>query len=180
MEEIMGTIKLFAGNFAPKGFLLCNGALLSIAQNSALFAIIGTTYGGDGQNTFALPNLNGRYPIGSGNSNTGQSYQLGEMSGSPQTTLLSVNLPSFSSQLKVSNTNATSSSPSSSSSIAITGTGTGRDFAAVPSFVDAAPNAMIHPSTVTFIGQNQPINNMSPYLGLNYIICVEGIFPSRP
>ncbi|KFF11545.1 tail protein [Chryseobacterium soli] len=180
MEELMGTIKLFAGNFAPRGFLLCNGALLSIANNTALFSILGTIYGGDGQTTFALPNLNGRYPIGSGNSSTGKSYELGEMSGSAQTTLLNSNLPSFTSQVKVANVNANSTTPSANSSLAITGIPNGREFSPIPSYVDGDPDTVINPRSVSFIGQNLPINNMPPYLGLNYIICVEGIYPSRP
>ncbi|WP_027380216.1 phage tail protein [Chryseobacterium daeguense] len=179
MEELIGVVKVFAGNFAPRGFMFCNGALLSIAQNTALFAILGTTYGGDGITTFALPNLNGRYPLGPG-TNGSQNYLLGEQGGTSQNTLLSINLPSFSSQLKVSGSNATSSTPSPSSSIAVTGTTTGRDFTAVPSFVDAAPDMPINPQSVMFMGQNIPVNNMPPYLGVNYIICVEGIFPSRP
>jgi microcystin-dependent protein len=181
-EELMGVIKTFAGNFAPRGYMLCNGALLSIAQYSALFTILGTTYGGDGVTTFALPNLNGRYPLGTG-TNGQQTYVLGEQAGTPQTTLLSMNLPSFASQLNVSKSNATSSSPSSTSSIAVPGTTVGRDFTPIPSFVDNAdPSTVtpINPQSVIFMGQNLPINNMPPYLGMNYIICVEGIYPSRP
>lgn len=175
MDEMIGTIKMFAGTFAPKGFLFCNGALLSINQNQALFSLLGNTYGGDGMTNFALPNLNGRAPVGSG-----QSVRLGEMAGSPTTTILSSNLPSFNSQLKVSKSNALSSSPSANSSIAVTGSTVGRDFTAVPSFVDAAPDTNINAASVSFAGSNQPINNMPPYLGMNYIICVEGIYPSRP
>ncbi|MDQ0591684.1 microcystin-dependent protein [Chryseobacterium ginsenosidimutans] len=178
MEEMMGVIKLFAGNFPPKDYMYCNGALLSIAQNSALFAILGTTYGGDGVSTFALPNLNGRSPIGAGNSATG-SYQLGEAAGSSQTTILSINLPSINSQLRVANANANSATPSSGSAIAITGNTVGRDFTAIPSYVNTDPDTMLNLKSVYFQGQNLPINNMPPYLGLNYIICVFGIFPSR-
>lgn len=179
MEEMIGVIKLFAGNFAPRGFLFCNGAILSIAQNQALFSILGTTYGGDGITTFALPNLNGRYPIGAGSSNTGKNYVLGEMAGTTQNTLLQSNLPSFISQLKVSKSNANTTSPASGTSIAVTGTPNGREFDAVPSYVDADPDTMINAKSVSFTGQNLPVNNMPPYLGLNYIICVEGIYPSR-
>lgn len=179
-EELLGTIKLFAGNFAPRGYMLCNGALLSINQNQALFAILGNTYGGDGRTTFALPNLNGRAPVGVGASNTGKSVALGEAAGSPQTTILSTNLPSMVSQLRVSQSNATTSTPSSASSIAVSGTQAGREFTAVPSFVDTAPDTVINTASVTFTGQNLPVDNMPPYLGLNYIICVQGIFPSRP
>lgn len=180
MEELLGTIKMFAGNFAPRGYLFCNGAILSIAQNQALFSLLGTTYGGNGTTTFALPNLNGRAPIGSGTANTGKSVNLGEAGGSPNTTILNTNLPTFVSQLKVSKSNAATASPSSASSIAVTGTLNGRDFTAIPSFVDAAPDTVINAGSVTFTGANLPIENMPPYLGMNYIICVEGIYPSRP
>ncbi|HAO09131.1 MULTISPECIES: phage tail protein [Chryseobacterium] len=179
-DELMGVVKVFAGNFAPRGYMFCNGALLSIAQYSALFSLLGTTYGGDGIRTFALPNLNGRTPIGQGNSNTGRSYTLGEVGGTIQNTLLSSNLPSFASQLKVSSSNATTSVPTANTSIAVSGIQAGRDFTAVPSFVDAAPNTVLYPQSVVFTGQNLPVNNMPPYLGINYIICVEGIYPSRP
>jgi microcystin-dependent protein len=179
MDELMGTIKLFAGNFAPKGYLLCNGAILSIAQYSALFSLLGTTYGGNGQSTFALPNLIGRYPIGAGNASTG-SYAPGEMAGTTNNTLMQPNLPSFASQLKVSKSNANSTSPSSTTSLAVTGRPNGREFDSIPSYVDGDPDTVINAKSVMFIGQNLPVNNMPPYLGLNYIICVEGIFPSRP
>lgn len=180
MEEILGTIKLFAGNFAPKGFMICNGAILSIASNTALFSLLGTYYGGNGQTTFALPNLVGRFPIGVGNSTTGQNYVLGQAAGTPQNTLLMSNLPSVASQLKVSKNNANSTSPSATSSIAVTGIPNGRDFTAIPSYVDGDPDTIINIQSAMFIGQNLPVNNMSPYLGLNYIICVAGIYPSRP
>ncbi len=176
---MMATIKLFAGNFAPRGFMFCNGAILPIAQNSALFSLLGTTYGGDGITTFALPNLNGRTPVGAANSNTAKPVQLGELGGKSQTTLLSSNLPSFYSSLNVSNTNASSATPSANSSLAISGTIDGRDFKAVPSFVNGDPNTPLNLKSVSYQGQNLPIDNMPPYLGLNYIICVEGIYPSR-
>ncbi len=179
-DELLGTIKMFAGDFAPKGYMLCNGAILSIAQNTALFSLLGTTYGGDGKTTFALPNLNGRAPFGTGNSATGKTINLGEAAGVPQTTLLAMNLPSFASQLKVANTNASSTTPSTASSIAITGQPNGRQFDQIPSFTDGAPDTMINYGSVTYTGQNVPVNTMPPYLGMNYIICTIGIFPSRP
>lgn len=179
-DELMGVIKVFSGNFAPRGYMLCNGALLSIAQYTALFSILGTTYGGDGITTFGLPNLNGRMPIGAGTSTTGQSYDLGEEDGSSANTLLSSNLPSFASQLKVSSANASTSTPSSTTSLAVSGTYAGRDFLPTPGFIDANPDTVINPQSAVFIGQNLPVNNMPPYLGINYIICVEGIYPSRP
>ena len=180
MDEMIGVIKLFAGNFAPKGYLMCDGSILPIQSNSALFSILGTTYGGDGVRTFALPNLKGRYPIGAGNVNANEYYPLGTQAGTTQTTLTQQNLPSFISQVKVANTNANSVTPSATSSIAITGTPNGREFSPIPSFVDGDPDTAINAKSVSFTGQNLPINNMPPYLGLNYIICISGIYPSRP
>ncbi|AZA85102.1 phage tail protein [Chryseobacterium lactis] len=182
MEEYIGIVKLFAGNFAPRGWMFCDGSLLGIAQNSALFSILGTTYGGDGITTFALPNLKGRMALGAGNVNANKFYPLGVVSGSEQTTLLAQNLPSIGAgfQLKVANKNANTSTPTAAASIAITGTQVGRDFNAVTSFVNNAnPDTAINAQSIAFVGQNLPINNMPPYLGLNYIICVEGVYPSR-
>lgn len=180
MEEYMGIVKLFAGSFVPRGWMLCDGRLLSIAQNSALFSLLGTIYGGDGVTSFALPNLIGRMALGAG-SQTGKSYPVGIVSGTDKNTILAQNLPSIGSgfQLKISNANATTSTPSITTSIAVTGNQIGRDFTAVPSFVQAEPNTTIDPRAISFTGQNLPMNNMPPYLGLNYIICVEGIYPPR-
>ncbi|WP_062701703.1 phage tail protein [Chryseobacterium indologenes] len=181
MDEYIGIVKLFAGNFAPRGWMFCDGSLLRISQNSALFSILGTTYGGNGIDTFALPNLKGRMAIGAGSVNSSENYPLGIQSGTTQNTLLASNLPSIGSgfQLKAANKNATVSPPSPTASIAMTGTQVGRDFNAVPSFVQADPDTTINPKSITFTGQNLPVNNMPPYLGLNYIICVEGIYPPR-
>ncbi|MEN4761566.1 tail fiber protein [Chryseobacterium sp. C39-AII1] len=179
MEEYLGTIKMFAGVFAPRGFMFCNGAILSVKTNTPLFAILGNAYGGDGITTFALPNLNGRAPFGAGNSNTGINIALAEAAGTPQATILPQNLPSIVSQLKISNTNATSVTPSTNSSIAITGLPNGRQFDAIPSFVDEVPTTQINANSVSFTGQNVPVDTMAPYLGMNYIICVEGLFPPR-
>ncbi|AYZ10538.1 phage tail protein [Chryseobacterium arthrosphaerae] len=182
MEEYIGIVKLFAGNFAPRGWMFCDGSLLSIAQNSALFSILGTTYGGDGRTTFALPNLKGRMALGAGTVNSSENYPLGIVSGTTQNTLLASNLPSIGGgfQLKVANKNANTSTPSAAVSIAITGTQVGRDFNVVPSFVNNAnPDTAINGQSISFVGQNLPVNNMPPYLGLNYIICVEGIYPPR-
>ncbi|GEN69776.1 MULTISPECIES: phage tail protein [Chryseobacterium] len=179
MEEYMGIVKLFAGSFVPRGWMLCDGRLLSIAQNSALFSLLGTIYGGDGISTFALPNLIGRMALGAG-TQTGKSYPIGMVAGTDQNTLLQSNLPSFGGlQLKVSKSNATTSVPSSASSFAVTGTQSGRDFTAVPSYINAAPDTVINTQSISYIGQNLPVNNMPPFSALNYIICVAGIYPPR-
>ncbi|MDN3694967.1 tail fiber protein [Chryseobacterium tructae] len=181
MEEYMGIVKLFAGNFAPRGWMFCDGSILSISRNSALFSLLGTTYGGDGITTFALPNLKGRMALGAGNVNANEFYPLGVVAGTTQNTLLASNLPSVGAgfQLKVANKNANTSTPNATTSIAITGTQVGRDFNAVTSYVNNDPDTAINNKSIAFVGQNLPMNNMPPYLGLNYIICVEGIYPPR-
>ncbi|GEN73536.1 MULTISPECIES: phage tail protein [Chryseobacterium] len=181
MEEYIGIVKLFAGNFAPRGWLFCDGSLLRISTNSALFSILGTTYGGDGVTTFALPNLKGRMAIGAGNANSNEYYPLGVVAGTTLNTIMVQNLPSIGAgfQLKVANANATVPAPSANTSIAITGNQVGRDFTAIPSFVQADPDTTLNARSISYIGQNLPMNNMPPYLGLNYIICVEGIYPPR-
>ncbi|MCU7615527.1 tail fiber protein [Chryseobacterium sp. GMJ5] len=181
MDEFIGIVKLFAGNFAPRGWMFCDGSLLRISTNSALFSILGTTYGGNGVDTFALPNLKGRMAIGAGNVSASEYYPLGVVAGNTQTTLTSQNMPSLGTgfQIKVANQNANTSTPTSNSSIAISGTSSGRDFTPVPSFIDADPDTMINSKSMSFVGSNLPINNMPPYLGLNYIICVEGLYPPR-
>ncbi|KMQ63454.1 tail protein [Chryseobacterium sp. BLS98] len=181
MDEYMGIVKLFAGNFAPRGWMFCDGSILSISQNSALFSLLGTTYGGDGITTFALPNLIGRMALGAGNMTSSKYYPLGIVSGTEQNTLLQQNMPSMGGgfQLKVANANATSSTPTANTSIAITGNQVGRDFTAVPSFVETDPDTAINVKSISYTGQGIPVNNMPPFLGLNYIICVEGIYPPR-
>lgn len=181
MEEYIGIVKLFAGNFAPRGWMFCDGSLLKINQNSALFSILGTNYGGDGITTFALPNLKGRMALGAGNVNANEFYPLGITAGTTQNTILTSNLPSIGAgfQLKIKNQNANSVTPSATSSFAITGIPNGRDFNPVPNFVDADPDTALNTRSITYVGQNLPMNNMPPYLGLNYIICVEGVYPSR-
>lgn len=184
MDELMGVIKLFAGDFAPKYYMLCNGQLLSIAQNTALFSLLGTTYGGDGVNTFALPNLNGRVPIGQGQSPGTRNYSLGEMSGSETTTLLSINMPphNHAAHLSVSASNANQNMPTANSTIAAPGTSSGRDFTSTLGFNTSDPDTVLNAKSVQtdVVGGGLPINNMQPYLALNYIICVQGIYPSRP
>ena len=180
----MGVIKLFSGNFAPRSFMLCNGQLLQIRQYTALFSILGTTYGGDGITTFALPNLNGRVPIGQGQSPGTSYYMLGQASGNETTTLLTANMPPHNHQahLSVSSSDATEIKPIANSSIAAPGTYAGREFSGTFGFNNENPNTVLNPQSVKtdIAGSGAPINNMQPYLVQNYIICVQGIFPSRP
>lgn len=178
VDPYLATITVFGGNFAPLYWAYCDGSLQSIAQNTALFALIGTTYGGDGITTFALPDFRGRYAIHQGQGPGLPMYYIGQMAGTENTTLLSINLPMHN-HIAVSVTGqprgladaGNAASPQNAipaditSRYALAGDGT------------MAPSISIVSSSIA--GNNQPVSNMAPYLCMNYIICVEGIFPSR-
>jgi microcystin-dependent protein len=180
MEGTMAEIRMFAGNFNPRDWAFCQGQLQSIAQNTALFALLGTTYGGDGQTTFALPDFRGRIAIGTGQGPGLPSVQLGEIAGVPSVTLLTGNLPphihglSGTVNIQVNNDTAGLTDDASNKRFAATGA----IFTAVTSdLVSMAPAQST--LAVANNGSNQPIINKPPYLGMNYIICLFGIFPSR-
>ncbi|MDQ6530806.1 tail fiber protein [Flavobacterium sp. LHD-85] len=184
MEEYMGVIKIFAGNFAPRGYMLCAGQLLSIAQYSALFSILGTTYGGNGTTNFALPNLQGVVPIGQGTNPASGTYALGQAAGSPTTTILTSNMPphvhSGPGKISVSGSNSTDAVPVDGASIAVPGSIVSRAFSPTLGFATSTPSVNLTSNIITApAGNGLPINNMQPYLAINYIICYEGIFPSR-
>jgi len=166
----VGEIRLFAGTFAPLGWELCQGQLLSIAQNDVLFALIGTTYGGDGQNTFALPDMRGRVPVHQGTGPGLSTRVIGQQGGSERVTLTAGQLPAHSHPLSATTATASSAAGPSggvlaTSSVALYGTG--------------APASPLAAAAITAAGGNQPHENMAPYLGLNYIISLFGIFPSQ-
>lgn len=178
VDPYLATITNFAGNFAPLNWAFCNGAILSIANNQALFSLIGTTYGGDGMNTFALPDLRGRYAIHAGQGPGLPNYSLGEMAGSENTTLLSMNLPAHTHAiLQVTGAPAAQSETGNVSNPS----------GAVPAGIDnrySNSSDGVMQSTITMgtsgiSGANTPVSNISPYLAMNYIICTEGIYPSR-
>lgn len=175
-EKYLGEIKLFAGNFAPKGWALCQGQLLPINQNIALFSLLGTTYGGNGTTHFALPDYRGRAAVGAGSI-----YTQGEKQGSETVTLTQVNLPTHShtEPIKVSSAKATSNVPTTNSSIAspvITVNSITRDMLG---YNTSAPNTPLLGTPSTTSGSSTPINVMQPYLVMNYIIALQGIFPSQ-
>lgn len=173
----MAQINWFGGTFAPNNWFDCNGALLSIAQYDTLFALIGTTYGGDGVNTFAVPDFRGRIPVGAGTGPGLGTVNLGEMGGSESTTLLSTNLPAHTHNVVTAQVKASSES-------ATVNTPIGNVFASTPSpFYDAATGATQTlrgvTATASISGANLPIDTHMPSLGLRCVICVFGIFPSR-
>jgi microcystin-dependent protein len=176
-EPFIAEIYLFAGNFAPRGYAFCDGSLLSIAQNTALFSILGTTYGGNGTTNFALPDLRGRVPIGAGNGPGLTPRVQGEKSGEENHTLNSQEMPQHSHSATVGCVGGATAGNSKDP--------TGRVWAkdlgtASATYSNAATNANMAPSiTVSTTGGNQGHNNMQPYLALNYVIALVGIFPSR-
>lgn len=174
MDPIIGSIFLFAGTTAPRNWAFCNGQLLSIAQNQALFAILGTTYGGNGITTFALPDLRGRAPVHQGTGPGLQGVQLGEMSGTPTTTLLSVNLPAHNHSINASTNPGDQSSPSGAVLASY-----GTSLPPAGPYHNGNPNTTLASTALGVSGQSQPINITQPTIALNYIIATQGIFPSR-
>ena len=164
-QPYIGEIRMFAGNFAPAGWMFCEGQLLPISENETLFNLIGTTYGGDGQSTFALPDLRGRVPIHQGNS-----FTLAETGGVETVTLTTNQIPSHG-HIAVANTSASGTSP------------TGTVWAGNPDLAQfAAPasiNGQMSPLTVQNTGGSQPHDNLIPYLAVDFIISLYGIFPSQ-
>ena len=173
MEGTLAEIRMFAGSFSPRGWIFCNGSIQSIAQNTALFALVGTTYGGDGQTTFGVPDLRGRVPVGTGNGPGLPGFQLGESGGTNSKTLITTNLPAHNHPLNAV-TQAGSSATPTGNLLANTGA-LDKEYAPAAGNTATAMGATAIGNT----GSSTPIDNMQPYLGINYIMCVVGIFPSR-
>jgi microcystin-dependent protein len=209
MDEYIGVIKMFAGNFAPRDYMLCNGQLLPINQNEALFSIIGTTYGGDGRTTFALPNLQSRVPVGAGAGPGLTPRQLGQSGGVEHVNLNELQMPphahqiaasSLSGAVKIRTSDSTADSfaafnnaiAQSAEKITPDSPPTERPkvYSSNPSFaennylhsssVDTSTLQLNVPQTTGSAGGGQPHENMPPYQVINYIICVKGIYPPRP
>lgn len=165
-QPFIGEIRMFAGNFAPVGWAFCNGALIPISENDALFNLIGTTYGGDGQNTFALPNLQSRVPV-----HVGPGFALGQAAGAESVTLTTSQIPAHS-HVPLCNSNAGTAS------------GPGGNLWAVPNpsvsiYNTVAPTLAMDPAAVSSSGGSQPHDNMVPFLVVNFIISLFGVFPSQ-
>ena len=164
-QAYIGEIRMFGGNFAPRGWALCQGQLIPISENDALFNLIGTTYGGDGQNTFALPNLSSRVPL-----HQGPGFTLGQAGGEESVTLTVNQIPRQSHVPQCDSTNNSSNTPLGS---VWAGTSALKQFSVV------APNVAMAPQALSTTGGSQPHDNMSPYLVLNFIIALQGIFPTQ-
>jgi microcystin-dependent protein len=168
MTPYVGEIRIFAGNFAPAGWMFCDGSVISISEYETLFNLIGTTYGGDGQNTFAMPDLRGRLPIHQGTGPGLSTLTIGETGGLEQVTLTIPQIPAHSHPLLASADIPTGSSPDNS----VTGQ-------AAAKFYRAGTAALaMNAASVTSVGGSQPHNNMQPYLCVSFIISLYGIYPS--
>jgi microcystin-dependent protein len=174
MNAYIGDIRLFAGNYAPEGWMLCNGALLSISQFDIVFSVIGTTYGGDGVTSFALPDLRGRLPVGQGDGPGLTSRVLGQSFGSETVTLLATQIPAHSHSLAATAASATATTPAGN---LFAQNGTDTFYTQLPS-TDPVPQQM-NPASVQLTGGGQAHENTMPTTAINYIMCVNGIYPSR-
>jgi len=169
-EPYIGEIRMFAGNFAPVGWEFCSGQKLAIAENDALFALIGTTYGGDGQDTFALPDLQSRIPLHMGAGLDGITYPLAQMNGTEQETLTTQQIPVHSHPFVASSNTAQNSNP--------TGQLVGQS-AAVVMYIEDAASTPLSQQAISLVGGSQPHENVQPFVCINYIISLFGIFPSQ-
>jgi microcystin-dependent protein len=166
-EPFLAQIMMFGGNFAPRGWALCNGQILPIAQNTALFSLLGTTFGGNGQTTFGLPDLRGRVPVHAGQGPGLSNVSLGEAAGNESVTLTQNQMPQHTHGVAASNGGSTASRPA------------GNVLAAGGSYASASDGTTMNPAMIGAAGGGQPHENRQPYLGVNFIIALEGIFPSR-
>jgi len=174
-ETYMGTIMLFAGNFAPRNWMYCDGQILPISDYQALFALIGATYGGDGRTTFALPDLRGRVPVHAGVGPGLTPKRLGEKSGTEYVTLNETQMPNHTHAVTTKLQAKEEANVDDPTNNFIAGTGN----QIFGSSADILLNSNAVEVTLQNTGGSQPHYNMQPYLGLNYIICVSGLFPSR-
>jgi len=179
MNPDLAMIFLFASNFAPSGFQYCSGQLYAISQNTALFSLLGTTYGGDGTSTFQLPNLQGRVPVGIGSSAGTSNYVLGQ-SGGVETVTLTINqLPSHSHVVNVNNGSGNTAPGTTTYLSAGPLTGSGPNATVLNTYTANANNTTLNPNTIAVTGGGGAFGVVQPYLALSYVIAVQGVFPSR-
>ncbi|MGN6608169.1 MAG: phage tail protein [Jatrophihabitans sp.] len=175
-DPFLGEIRMFAGSYAPYGWAFCAGQLLPISQNTALFSLLGTYYGGNGTSNFALPNLNGSVPVGQGQGPGLSDRVLGETGGAEAVGLLVGEMPSHTHQATAVSSNGDLTSPAALTTWAPARFGR----AAQNLYSTGAPDVVMNANALALAGGNQPHNNMPPYLAVTFIIALQGIFPSRP
>lgn len=172
-SPFLAEIRIFPFNFAPKGWAMCNGQIMPISQNTALFSLLGVNYGGNGQSNFALPNMQGSFPVQPGQGPGLSQYDLGESGGSANVTLLASQLPPHTHTMSAQDATGTATSP------------TGNFLAQLPLRPEdlygssATPTAMAT-AAIAVNGASTPHNNLPPFLAMNYCIALQGIFPQRP
>ena len=171
-EPFLAEIRIFPFYFAPVGWATCDGQIMSLAQNTALFSLLGTIYGGDGKSTFALPDLQGNAPMHPGQGPGLSLHDLGETGGSPTVTLLESEIPAHSHTLRAAGTSSTKSTPAGNS---LTRIGSG----ATPYKAPGSPQVAMSFNALALAGGDLPHNNMQPYLTLNFCIALQGVYPPR-
>ena len=171
MAPYVGEIRMFAGNFAPNGWMFCEGQPLPISENEILFQLIGTTYGGDGEQTFNLPNLASRVPIHMGTGPDGTTYQLGEMAGTEQETLTVQQIPNHTHPFTASTNNGTIVNPG--------GNVIAASNSSVKPYIEDAGTVALSAQSITPAGGSQPHENTQPFLCINFIISLFGVFPTQ-
>ncbi len=174
MDPFVAEIRIYPFNFAPAGWAFCDGQLLPLSQNTALFSLLGTTYGGDGKSNFALPDLQGMVPMHPGQGPGLSLHDLGETGGSDTVSLLESEIPSHSHTITVKGTPPPSASPSPSPSNVLGRSNGGSAYTATVTNMVA-----MNPSTLAPAGGDQPHNNLQPYLPLNFCIAMQGVYPPR-
>ena len=190
MEDYIGTIKIFAFNFAPRNWASCDGQLLSIAQNQALFSLIGTIYGGDGRTTFALPDLRGKIAIGEGTGPGLSPRPIGQVGGSETNVMSLAQLPAHDHQtnldgqginagVSIPAVNDDGTTDETENNILANSAGSYAAASAADTSLGAFNAAVTGTANSSTVGSSAPINNMQPYLSLNYCICLQGLFPPR-
>ena len=170
-EPFIGEIRMFGGNFAPAGWMFCDGQTLPIAENEVLFQLIGTTYGGDGEETFNLPNLQSRVPIHMGTGPDGITYQLGENAGSEQVTLNIQQIPNHTHPLTAATANGTATNPG--------GNFLATSTSSVQPYVEDQASLAMNANAITPVGGSQPHDNSQPFLCVSFIISLFGLFPNQ-
>ena len=169
-NPFLGEIRMAGFNFAPRGWAFCAGQLLAISQNDALYALVGTTFGGDGVNTFGMPDLRGRLPINQGQGPGLSPYVLGQKAGTESVTLTTAQIPAHSHVITAASSGARSANPSNN----LLGSGEADIYNH-----DGANAVALSPNAIAQSGGSQPHDNLQPYLCINFIIALEGVFPSR-
>ncbi len=178
-EPYLGEISLGGWNFAPHGFALCNGQLLPISQNTALFSLLGTDFGGDGQSTFALPDLRGRVPVHMGQGPGLSSYNIGQAGGAETVTLTLGQLPSHNHYMYVNSGGPTTSNPGGAFLASGPYTGSGPNATELKLYNPGNNGAQLNSSAIDNAGGNQGHSNIQPFLAVTYVIAMQGIYPSR-